>query len=54
MYVVDALIGEVMIPISGICIATSEVDAKVAAIKDAQKENPNARKLKLREIKVWN
>jgi len=54
MYVVDGVIGEVMIPISGMCSATSEVDAKVAAIKDAKNNNPDAKELKLREVQVWN
>jgi len=48
------VIGEVVIPISGMCIATSEVDAKVSAIKDAKKINPDAKELKLREVQIWN
>lgn len=54
MYVVDMRIGEDLIPISGMCVATSVVDAKVAAIKDVKKHNPDAKELKLRKVQVWN
>ena len=54
MYVVDMRIGEDLIPISGMCTATSEVDAKVAALKDAKETNPDAEELILREVQVWN